>query len=81
MPLTSQALGGLISRGRAIARRPGPRRRRPVRSSLDDGVCMEIGYAAALGVPIVMLTTDFQIYGTAEHGAHCTFLMPSSRPW
>jgi nucleoside 2-deoxyribosyltransferase len=42
---------------------------------------MEIGYAAALGVPIVMLTTDFQIYGTAEHGAPCTFLMPSSRPW
>jgi hypothetical protein len=31
--------------------------------SLDDGVCMEIGYAAALGVPVIALTTDFQSYG------------------
>jgi Nucleoside 2-deoxyribosyltransferase len=31
--------------------------------SLDDGVCMEIGYAASLGVPVVGLTTDFQTYG------------------
>lgn len=30
---------------------------------LDDGVCMEIGYAAALGVPVIALTTDFQTYG------------------
>lgn len=36
--------------------------------SLDDGVCMEIGYAAALNVPVVVLTTDFLTYGAAEHG-------------
>ncbi|MGH3870364.1 MAG: nucleoside 2-deoxyribosyltransferase [Pseudonocardiaceae bacterium] len=41
--------------------------------SLDDGVCMEIGYAAASGVPIVVLTTDFQIYGASEHGATLHF--------
>ena len=41
--------------------------------SLDDGVCMEIGYAAALGVPVVVLTTDFQTYGTSEHGAALHF--------
>ncbi len=41
--------------------------------SLDDGVCMEIGYAAALGVPIVVLTTDFQTYGASEHGATLHF--------
>jgi nucleoside 2-deoxyribosyltransferase len=35
--------------------------------SPDDGVCMEIGYAAALSVPIVVLTTDFQTYGASEH--------------
>ena len=28
--------------------------------SLDDGVCMEIGFAVARGVPVVILTTDFQ---------------------
>jgi len=31
--------------------------------SLDDGVCMEVGFAAALGVPIAIVTTDFQTYG------------------
>lgn len=41
--------------------------------SLDDGVCMEIGYAAALGVPVVVLTTDFQTYCTSEHGAALPF--------
>lgn len=41
--------------------------------SLDDGVCMEIGYAAALGVPIVVLTTDFLTYGTSEHGTKLYF--------
>lgn len=41
--------------------------------SLDDGVCMEIGYAAALSVPIVVLTTDFQTYGTSEHGSALHF--------
>jgi nucleoside 2-deoxyribosyltransferase len=34
--------------------------------SLDDGVCMEVGFAAALGVPVVIVTTDFQTYGP-EH--------------
>jgi hypothetical protein len=41
--------------------------------SLDDGVCMEIGYAAALSVPIVVLTTDFQTYGASGHGATLRF--------
>ncbi len=41
--------------------------------SLDDGVCMEIGYAAALGVPVVVLTTDFQTYCASEHGAALHF--------
>jgi nucleoside 2-deoxyribosyltransferase len=33
--------------------------------SLDDGVCMETGYAAALGVPVVAVTTDFQTFAPA----------------
>lgn len=41
--------------------------------SLDDGVCMEIGFAAALGVPVVVLTTDFQTYGVVEYGAALHF--------
>ncbi len=41
--------------------------------SLDDGVCMEIGYAAALGVPVVVLTTDFQTYCASAHGAALHF--------
>jgi nucleoside 2-deoxyribosyltransferase-like protein len=44
--------------------------------SLDDGVCMEIGYAAALGVPVVALTTDFQTYGTSSSGPARTFPDP-----
>ncbi|MER7467883.1 nucleoside 2-deoxyribosyltransferase [Streptomyces sp. NPDC097981] len=35
--------------------------------SLDDGVCMEIGYAAALGVPVTILSTDFQTYDPNGH--------------
>jgi nucleoside 2-deoxyribosyltransferase len=41
--------------------------------SLDDGVCMEIGYAAALSVPIVVLTTDFQTYGASVPSATLHF--------
>jgi hypothetical protein len=44
--------------------------------SLDDGVCMEIGYAAALGVPVVALTTDFQTYGPTSNGPARTFPDP-----
>lgn len=44
--------------------------------SLDDGVCMEIGYAAALGVPVVALTTDFQTYGPTSNGPAHTFPDP-----
>jgi hypothetical protein len=44
--------------------------------SLDDGVCMEIGYAAALGVPVVALTTDFQTYGATSNGPTHTFPDP-----
>ncbi|MFB7938268.1 nucleoside 2-deoxyribosyltransferase [Streptomyces sp. NPDC056049] len=44
--------------------------------SLDDGVCMEIGYAAARGVPVVVLTTDFQTYSMTEAGTHLEFPDP-----
>ncbi|QKW53556.1 nucleoside 2-deoxyribosyltransferase [Streptomyces buecherae] len=44
--------------------------------SLDDGVCMEIGYAAASGVPIIVLTTDFQTYSLDEAGPHLEFPDP-----
>ncbi|WP_093801699.1 nucleoside 2-deoxyribosyltransferase [Streptomyces sp. Wb2n-11] len=44
--------------------------------SLDDGVCMEIGYAAASGVPVVVLTTDFQTYSMTEAGTHLEFPDP-----
>lgn len=42
--------------------------------SLDDGVCMEIGFASALGVPIVIVTTDFQAYG--QEGDRPIFAFP-----
>lgn len=44
--------------------------------SLDDGVCMEIGYAAALGAPIVVVTTDFTTYGLTGDGPELTFPDP-----
>lgn len=44
--------------------------------SLDDGVCMEIGYAAALGVPVVAMTTDFQTYGRTSDGHPFVFPDP-----
>jgi len=44
--------------------------------SLDDGVCMEIGYAAARGVPVVVLTTDFQTYGHQPAGPPLIFPDP-----
>ncbi|MGW8375425.1 nucleoside 2-deoxyribosyltransferase [Streptomyces sp. ODS28] len=44
--------------------------------SVDDGVCMEIGYAAALHVPIVVMTTDFQDYSTAPASQHTPFPDP-----
>lgn len=44
--------------------------------SLDDGVCMEIGYAAALGVPIILLTTDFQTYSLTPEGPRLHFPDP-----
>ncbi|MFF5475538.1 nucleoside 2-deoxyribosyltransferase [Streptomyces achromogenes] len=52
--LDTRRLGGLTG---MIALLHGP--------SLDDGVCMEVGYAAALGVPVTILTTDFQTYDRA----------------
>lgn len=36
--------------------------------SLDDGVCMEIGYAAARGIPVIAVTSDFQTYGPDPAG-------------
>jgi hypothetical protein len=44
--------------------------------SLDDGVCMEIGYAVALGVPVIALTTDFQTYGPTREGQAYAFPDP-----
>lgn len=44
--------------------------------SLDDGVCMEIGYAAASGVPVLVLSTDFQTYSMTEAGSHLDFPDP-----
>ncbi|MEW1844114.1 nucleoside 2-deoxyribosyltransferase [Nonomuraea angiospora] len=45
--------------------------------SLDDGVCMEIGYAAGRGVPILSVTTDFQVYGpTADTALRLPFPDP-----
>ncbi len=44
--------------------------------SLDDGVCMEIGYAAASGVPVIVLTTDFQTYSLTETGPRLEFPDP-----
>ncbi|MEV4580282.1 nucleoside 2-deoxyribosyltransferase [Nonomuraea jabiensis] len=45
--------------------------------SLDDGVCMEIGYAAGRGVPILAVTTDFQVYGpTADTALRLPFPDP-----
>ena len=44
--------------------------------SLDDGVCMETGFAAALGVPIVVVTTDFQTYAPVPGGPGSVFTDP-----
>lgn len=44
--------------------------------SLDDGVCMEIGYAAALRIPILLMTTDFQDYSTTPAGPRTCFPEP-----
>lgn len=44
--------------------------------SLDDGVCMELGYAAALGVPTIILTTDFQTYSLTPDGQQLAFADP-----
>lgn len=44
--------------------------------SLDDGVCMEIGYAAARGIPVVVFTTDFQTYGLSADGVELAFADP-----
>ncbi|MFL6112624.1 MAG: nucleoside 2-deoxyribosyltransferase [Catenulispora sp.] len=44
--------------------------------SLDDGVCMEIGFAAALGVPVVALTTDFITYASAPDAPGWSFPDP-----
>lgn len=45
--------------------------------SLDDGVCMEIGYAAARGTPVIAITSDFLTYGpTPDEHAHFAFPDP-----
>lgn len=44
--------------------------------SPDDGVCMEIGYAAALRAPVIMVTTDFQDYSATPHGPRSVFPDP-----
>ncbi|MEU6573624.1 nucleoside 2-deoxyribosyltransferase [Streptomyces sp. NPDC046805] len=44
--------------------------------SLDDGVCMEIGYATALDIPVVVVTTDFQTYSAADNSTRWEFPDP-----
>jgi hypothetical protein len=44
--------------------------------SLDDGVCMETGFAAALGVPVILVTTDFQSYASRPGGETFVFAEP-----
>jgi hypothetical protein len=44
--------------------------------SLDDGVCMEIGFAATLGIPVVLVSTDFQAFAPAPGGPRFTFADP-----
>jgi nucleoside 2-deoxyribosyltransferase len=44
--------------------------------SLDDGVCMEIGFAAALGVPVVIVSTDLQAYAPGPEGPEFSFADP-----
>ena len=44
--------------------------------SLDDGVCMEIGFAAASSIPVVAVSTDFQVYRAAPGTASFTFPDP-----
>jgi hypothetical protein len=44
--------------------------------SLDDGVCMEIGFAAAMGAPVVLVTTDFQTYASAPDTSGLVFPEP-----
>ncbi|MFD8148293.1 nucleoside 2-deoxyribosyltransferase [Streptomyces sp. NPDC059708] len=44
--------------------------------SLDDGMCMEIGYATALGLPVIILTTDFQTYDPKGAGPAWEFPDP-----
>ena len=43
---------------------------------LDNGVCMEAGFAAAIGVPVVLLTTDFQTYTPLPGGSGSVFADP-----
>lgn len=44
--------------------------------SLDDGVCMELGYAAARDVSTIILTTDFQTYSLTPDGLPLAFTDP-----
>ena len=44
--------------------------------SLDDGLCMEIGFAVALRIPVVAFTTDFQSYGPGADGPASPFPDP-----
>ncbi|WP_328437568.1 nucleoside 2-deoxyribosyltransferase [Streptomyces sp. NBC_00444] len=44
--------------------------------SVDDGVCMEMGYAAALNVPVVVMTTDFQTYSAEGDSSRWAFSDP-----
>lgn len=44
--------------------------------SLDDGVCMEIGFAVASGVPVVIVSTDFQTYSQEPTGPGTVFPDP-----
>jgi hypothetical protein len=44
--------------------------------SLDDGVCMEIGFAAALGIPVILVSTDFQTFAPGPEAPGFAFAEP-----
>jgi len=44
--------------------------------SLDGGVCMETGFAAALDAPVMLVTADFQTYTPLLGGSGSVFADP-----
>jgi Nucleoside 2-deoxyribosyltransferase len=44
--------------------------------SLDDGVCVELGYAYGAGIPVVAITTDFETFSQKPFGAQTILADP-----